>query len=161
SVPVVCTSGASGPMAPPDEMQSHEIGISDRSMRTPVAEPDTWMLSTISSTSPGEPTKRVTTPANSPTPPRIRNPTAPLHSVGQSTFWSRWMTSRYSAPTMPQTTPTTTTRPMTRGSVPTNAPSSQRETLTLRTNTYRSTIYLPMTSDQLTDRDYRRLLAFR
>ena len=59
NVPVVCTSGASGPIPPPDAMHSHEIGISERNMRTPVAVPDTWMLSTMSSTSPGLPTNRV------------------------------------------------------------------------------------------------------
>ena len=93
-VPVVCTSGASGPIPPPDAMQSHEIGISERSIRTPVAVPDTWMLSTMSSTSPGLPTNFAIRAATRPTPPRMAKPTAPLHSVGQSTCCSRWSTSR-------------------------------------------------------------------
>ena len=93
-LPVVCTNGASGPIAPPDAMQTHEIGISERSVRMPVAEPDTWMLSTMSSTSPGLPTQRVTSAANRPAPPSTTNPIAPLHSVGQRTCWSRCRTSR-------------------------------------------------------------------
>ena len=91
---MVCTIGASGPMPPPDAMHSHEIGINDRSMRTSVEVPDTWMLSTISSTSPGEPMKRVASAANTPTPPSTTKPTKPVRCVGHSTCCSRWSTSR-------------------------------------------------------------------
>src|SRR5205807_844828 len=52
SVPHVVTNGASGPAAPPAEIVSSDIGISDRSVRTAGAVPDTWMLSTSNSTSP-------------------------------------------------------------------------------------------------------------
>ena len=77
--------------------RSHEIGIRDRSMRTPLAEPDTWMLSTMSSTSPGLPTQRVASAAKRPAPPSTTNPIAPLHSVGHNTCCSRWRTAATSS----------------------------------------------------------------
>ena len=54
-VPVVCTSGASGPIALPAPMPSSDTGTSERSARTSARCLPTWMLSTISSTSPGAP----------------------------------------------------------------------------------------------------------
>ena len=38
-VPAVCTSGASGPSAPPDAMPSSDTGINERSERTSVGAP--------------------------------------------------------------------------------------------------------------------------
>ncbi len=93
-MPVVWTSGASGPIPPPDAMQSNDVGISDRNIRTPVAVPDTWMLSTMSSTSPGVPTNFTIRATTMPTPPRMAKPTAPPHSVGQRTCCRRWSASR-------------------------------------------------------------------
>jgi hypothetical protein len=64
------------------------------------AERETWMLSTMSSTSPGLPAKRVTSLAKRPTAPRIAKPITPLHSVGQSTCCRRCSTNRSKGPTI-------------------------------------------------------------
>ena len=158
---MVCTSGASGPIAPPDAMHSHEIGINERNVRMPVAEPDTWMLSTMSSTSPGLPTQRVTSAANRPAPPSTRKPIAPLHSVGHRTCWRRWITRRYPAPTIPAANPTSTTRPTTRADTWRNTSFAHPVIRDPSTAKYRSTIYFRMATRRVTDADYRRLLAFR
>ena len=69
--PVVWTSGASGPMPPPEEMHNSETGISERRSWMSSAPPSTWMLLTSSSTSPGVPRIRVRRPTAMPTATRM------------------------------------------------------------------------------------------
>ncbi len=73
SVPHVVTNGASGPAAPPAEIVRSDIGISDLRVRTPGAVPETWMLSTSSSTSPGLPSISPITTTATPVAPSTTN----------------------------------------------------------------------------------------
>ena len=162
SVPHVVTSGASGPAAAPAAIVIADIGTSERNERTLGAPPDTWMLSTSSSTSPGLPSTRAITATRTPTPPSTTNCSAPLKCSGASPCCSRWMTRRYAAPIAPPPMPTSSVSAEERGRMP------ERQVFETRvfaepSGTYRSTIYLVRRSTPPTSRDaeYRELLAFR
>ena len=118
SVPHVVTNGASGPAAAPAAIVTADIGTSERSDRTLGAPPETWMLSTSSSTSPGLPSARASTTTSTPTAPSTRNSAAEEKLSGARTCWSRWITSRYDAPTMPPPIPTTSVSPSSVGDSP-------------------------------------------
>ena len=120
------------------------------------------MLSTMSSTSPGLPTNRVTSPAKRPTPPRIAKPIAPLHSVGHSTCCSRWSTRRYKRADDARRESDDHDEPDDAGLHAEEDPVEQfgilggaaRENIVVRSNLR----WRPTTSRT---RDYRRLLVFR
>src|SRR4051794_32872978 len=62
---------------------------------------------------------------------------------------------------MPAPSPTSTTRPRTGARTPRKTPSRSRDSLRDRTTKYRTTMQRGRRREELTDRDYRRLLAFR
>ena len=87
--PVVCTIGASGPMAPPAEMHSKATGIRERRSLMSSGPPMTWMLLTSSSTSPGLPRNRVIIATAAPTPIRMSRWGRVAQWVGHKALWSR------------------------------------------------------------------------